>query len=129
MTALRPTSAAGLLIRAAIAGLTLGTGWIHLTLGGVLFTLNGLGYLVAAAAMVVPLALAVRFRWLIRLGLIGYAMAAIVGWYLMGPRYDVAYLAKAIEIGLIVLLAIEVRAYDGSPIRRLRRIASRPARA
>ena len=129
MDALRPTSGAGLLIRLAIVGLTIATGWIHLTLGGMLFTLNGLGYLVAAAAMVVPLALAVRFRWFIRLGLIGYALAAIVGWYLMGPRYDVAYIAKAIEVALIVLLAIEIRAYDGSPIRRLRRPASRPARA
>lgn len=123
MNALHATSGVGLFVRGGIVGLTLATGWIHLTLGGLLFTLNGLGYLVAAAAMVVPLALAVRFRWFIRLGLIGYAVAAIIGWYVMGPRYDVAYVAKAIEVGLIVLLAIEVRAYDGSPIRRIRRLA------
>lgn len=121
MNALRPTSPRGLAIRAAIVGLTLATGWIHLTLGGMLFTLNGIGYLVAAIAMVVPLGLAIRFRWFIRLGLIGYALAAIVGWYVTGPRYDVAYIAKAIEVALIVLLAIEVRAYDGNPIRHLRR--------
>lgn len=129
MNELRPTSGVGLLIRAAIVGLTLATGWIHLTLGGLLFTLNGLGYLVAAAAMVVPLALTVRFRWFIRLGLIGYVLAAIAGWFVMGPRYDVAYIAKAIEVALIVLLAVEVRAYDGSPIRRIRRLATPPARA
>jgi hypothetical protein len=129
MHALRPTSGAGLLLRGAIVALAIATGWIHLTLGGPLFTLNGLGYFVAAIAMVVPLALAVRFRWFIRLGLIGYALAAIVGWYVMGPRYDVAYLAKAIEVALIVLLAIEARAYDGNPIRRVRRSASGPARA
>lgn len=128
MSTLRPTSGTGLVIRAAIVGLTLATGWIHLTLGGLLFTLNGLGYLVAAAVMVAPVALAVRFRWFIRIGLIGYAVATIVGWYVMGPRYDVAYLAKAIEVTLIVLLALEVRAYDGSPIRRIRRLASPPAR-
>ena len=121
MNALRPTSPRGMAIRAAIVGLTLATGWIHLNLGGVLFTLNGIGYLVAAIAMVVPLGLAIRFRWFIRLGLIGYALAAIVGWYVMGPRYDVAYIAKAIEVALIVLLAIEVVAYDGNPIRHLRR--------
>jgi hypothetical protein len=121
MNALRPTSPSGLAIRAAIVGLTLATGWIHLNLGGMLFTLNGIGYLVAAVAMVVPLGLAIRFRWFIRLGLIGYALAAIVGWYVMGPRYDVAYIAKAIEVALIVLLAIEVRAYDGNPIRHIRR--------
>ena len=127
MNALRPTSTAGLLIRAAIVGLTLATGWIHLHLGGLLFTLNGAGYFVAAAAMVVPLALAVRFRWFIRLGLIGYAVTAIVGWFLMGPRYDTAYLAKAIELGLIALLVIEVWAYDGNPLHRIGRTA-RPLR-
>lgn len=125
MNALRPTSPAGLLIRAVIVGLALATGWIHLTLGGPLFTLNGIGYGVAAVAMVAPLAIAVRFRWLIRLGLIGYAATAIVAWFVMGPRYDVAYLAKAIEVALIVLLAIEVHVYDGNPLGRIRR-AVRP---
>jgi hypothetical protein len=122
MVTLRPTAPAGLVLRALIVGLTVATGWIHLNLGGMLFTLNGLGYLVAALAMIVPLALAIRFRWFIRLGLIGYAVAAIVGWYLTGPRYDVAYVAKAIEVGLIALLLVEVRAYDGNPLRRVRRI-------
>ena len=129
MNGLRPTSPAGLLIRAVIVGLALATGWIHLALGGPLFTLNGIGYGVAAVAMVVPLAIAVRFRWLIRLGLIGYAAAAIVAWFVMGPRYDVAYLAKAIEVALIVLLAIEVHVYDGNPIGRIRRAVRPPVGA
>ena len=128
MHALRPTNAAGLAVRAAIVGLTLATGWIHATLGGPLFTLTAVGYLVAAVAMVAPIGIAVRFRWLIRLGLIGYAATAIVAWYLTGPRYDIAYLAKAIEIGLIALLLVEVWAYDGSPISRVRR-ALRPTGA
>lgn len=122
METLRSTSPMGLLVRTAIVALTIATGWIHLTLGGLLFTLNGLGYLVAALAMLAPFALAIRLRWLVRLGLIGYALAAIVGWYLTGPRYDIAYVAKAIEVGLIALLLIEVRGYDGNPIRRIRRI-------
>ena len=75
-----------------------------------------------ASPMVVPLAIAIRCRWLIRLGLIGYAATAIVAWYLTGPRYDVAYVAKAVEVALIALLAIEVRAYDGNPLRRLRQV-------
>jgi hypothetical protein len=129
MNGLRPTSGLGFVIRAAIVGLTLATGWIHLQLGGMLFTLNGIGYGVAAIAMIIPLGLAIRFRWFIRLGLIGYALAAIIGWYLTGPRYDTAYLAKAIEVGLIALLLIEVRAYDGNPLRRLRRTGAPLARA
>ena len=74
-TALRPTD---VVIRAAIVGLALATGYIHFTLGGLLFTLNAVGYAVAAVAMIVPLALAVRFRWVVRLGLIGYAATTIV---------------------------------------------------
>jgi hypothetical protein len=128
MHALRPTNAVGLAVRAAIVGMTLATAWIHATLGGPLFTLNAVGYLIAAVAMVAPIGIAVRFRWLIRLGLIGYAATAIVAWYLTGPRYDIAYLAKAIEIGLIALLLVEVWAYDGNPISRVRR-ALRPTGA
>jgi hypothetical protein len=121
MNVLRPARPAGLLVRAAIVGLTIATGWIHLSLGGPLFTLNALGYFAAAGAMIAPLAIAARLRWLVRLGLIGYAITAIVAWYAIGPRYDVAYVAKAIEVALIALLALEVWAYDGNPIRRLRR--------
>ena len=114
---------------AAIVLLTLATGWIHLTLGGTLFTLNGLGYVAAAIAFVAPLAIAHRFRWLVRLGLMGYALATIVGWALMGPRYDLAYVSKAIEVVLIMLLVVEIRAYDGNPIDRARRAIGTLARA
>jgi hypothetical protein len=127
MRTLRPTSRAGIAIRLAIVALTVTTGWIHLTLGGLLFELNGLGYLVAAAAIVVPIGVAVRFRWLVRLGLAGYAVTAIIGWFLMGPRYDVAYFAKAVELTLIALLGIEIWAFDGNPLRRIGR-AVRPLR-
>ena len=129
MRKLRPTSPAGLLLRAAIVALTLATGLIHATLGGLLFELNAAGYLVAALAMVAPIGLAIRYRWLIRLGLIGYAATAIVAWYLMGPRYDVAYVAKAIEVVLIALLLVEARAYDGNPLPRIRRAVGPAARA
>src|SRR5262245_3170473 len=56
-------------IRSGIVALTLATGLLHLTLGGLLFTLNGLGYLTAAVAMVIPLELAIRYRGVVRLGL------------------------------------------------------------
>ena len=129
MFKLRPGSHAAILVRLAIVALTVATGLIHLTLGGLLFTLNGAGYLVAALAMVLPLALVMRFRWCIRIGLVGYALAAIVGWYLTGPRYDVAYVAKAIEVVLIALLLLEIRSFDGNPVRRVRRTVAALVRA
>ncbi|HEV2006130.1 MAG TPA: hypothetical protein VGQ85_05890 [Candidatus Limnocylindrales bacterium] len=108
-------------IRLVIVALTLATGYIHSTLGGPLFTLNAIGYAVAAVAMVIPLGMAIRFRGLVRLGLIGYASTAIVAWYLIGPRYDIAYVAKAIEVALIGLLAIDFVRHDGNPVALLRR--------
>jgi hypothetical protein len=115
---LRPSD---MVVRAAIVALTLATGYIHLTLGGLLFTLNALGYFVAAVAMIAPLAIAVRFRWIVRIGLIVYAATAIVAWAIMGPYFSTAYVAKGIEIALIVLLAIDFARHDGNPIALVRR--------
>lgn len=117
-SALSPVDVA---VRAAIVGLALATGYIHSTLGGLLFTLNATGYAVAAVAIAIPLALAVRFRWVVRVGLMGYAATAIVAWAVMGPYFSTAYLAKGIEIALIVLLAIDFVRHDGSPLSVVRR--------
>jgi hypothetical protein len=116
-SSLRPLD---VIIRIAIVGLTLGTAYIHSTLGGLLFTLNATGYLVAAVAIVIPLALAVRFRWFIRLGLMGYAATAIVAWAVQGPYYSTAYIAKAIEVVLIALIAIDFARMDGNPVKVVR---------
>ena len=117
-TALRTSD---VVVRAAIVALTLATGYIHFTLGGLLFTLNATGYAVAAVAMIIPLALAVRFRWVIRIGLVGYAATAIVAWAIMGPYFSTAYIAKGIEVALIVLLAVDFARHDGSPVSVVRR--------
>jgi len=117
-SALRPTN---VVVRVAIVGLALATGYIHSTLGGLLFTLNAVGYLVAAVAMIIPLALAVRFRWIVRVGLVGYAATTILGWALQGPFYSTAYLAKGIEVALIVLLVVDFARMDGNPVAVVRR--------
>jgi hypothetical protein len=116
-----PLRASDVVIRAAIVGLALATGYTHSTLGGLLFTLNAVGYAVAAVAMIVPLALAVRFRWVVRLGLIGYAATTIIGWALQGPYYQTAYIAKAIEVVLIVLVAVDFARMDGNPVAVVKR--------
>lgn len=116
----RPFSATDAAIRIAIVGLALGTAYIHSTLGGLLFTLNATGYVVFAVAMVAPIALASRFRWLTRIGLVGYAATTILGWAITGPYYSTAYVAKAIEVALIVLVAIDFVRFDGNPVAKVR---------
>ena len=116
-----PLRVSDVVIRTAIVGLALATGYIHSTLGGLLFTLNAVGYLVAAVAMIVPLALAVRFRWVVRLGLIGYAATTILGWAIQGPFYDTAYIANAIEVALIALVAVDFARTDGNPVAVVKR--------
>jgi hypothetical protein len=112
-TSLRPADVA---IRAAIVALTLSTAYIHSTLGGPLFTFNAIGYVVAAVALIVPLAIAVLFRWVVRVGLMGYAATAIVAWAVIGPYFSTAYIAKAIEVALIVTLAVDFARHDGNPL-------------
>ena len=116
-----PLRTSDVVVRAAIVALALTTGYIHYTLGGLLFTLNAVGYAVAAIAIVVPLALAVRFRWVVRVGLMGYAATAIVMWAIQGPYYSTAYIAKGVEVALIVLLAVDFARHDGNPINVVRR--------
>jgi hypothetical protein len=101
---------------ALVAGtviLTLATAYIHSTLGGLLFTLNAIGYTVLALALIVPIPLFDRFRWLIRLGLLGFVLATIGGWIMFGARYDMAYLSKAIEVVLIGFLLVSIYRFDG----------------
>ena len=113
--------ASDVVLRAVIVGLAVATGYIHSTLGGLLFTLNAVGYATFAVAMIVPLALALRFRWAIRLALIGYAATTIVGWAIQGPYFTTAYIAKVIEVALIVAVAVDFARMDGDPVAVVKR--------
>ena len=103
----------------AIVELTLTTAWIHLSLGGLLFTLNAVGYAVLAAAMVVIATvshpLVRRFDWLPRVGLAAYTLATIGGYLVMGPYFSLGWVAKAIEIAILTLLAADLHRAYGSP--------------
>jgi hypothetical protein len=119
-------STAAAVLRIVIVVLALGTAYIHATLGGLLFTLNAIGYTGIALAMVLPGPFA-GARWLIRLALIGFTVATIVGWVAFGARFSLAYVDKVIELGLILALVIETWRTDGNPIviaRRIRRLPS-----
>jgi hypothetical protein len=102
-------------LRAVVAGCGLASAWIHLTMGGLLFTMNAAGYLALAVALVIPLDLARRARWLTRLALLGFTSATILGWLLMGARFPLAYIDKAIEVVLIGFLLADIWRADGPP--------------
>lgn len=116
--------AVGAGLAAVIAALALATGYIHSTLGGLLFTLNALGYAGLAALYILgawaPLPIVQRFSWFPRVALAGYALLTIIGWAIQGPYYSTAFIAKGIEVTLIALIAVDVVRVWGSPMAMIR---------
>jgi hypothetical protein len=108
-------------VRIGILGLTLATAYIHFTLGGLMFLANAAGYAGFAVLMATPLEIASRYRWLIRVGLIGFTVGTMVAWQLFGARFWLGYLDKGIEIALVALLGLEMFHYDGGPLGVARR--------
>ena len=105
-------------LTAAIVGLTLATAYIHFTLGGVLFTLNALGYVGLAMAFVVaaiPFPSVERFSWLPRVGLAAFTAITIGAYLVIGPYFSLGWIAKAVEVGMLVLLAFDVARVYRSP--------------
>ena len=108
----------GSVLTIGIVGLTLVTAYIHLTLGGLLFTLNGLGYLGLAAMVVIGAVvrrpIVERFAWLPPLALAGYTTVTILGYLVIGPYFALGWITKGVEVALIGLIAMQlVRAYGG----------------
>jgi hypothetical protein len=120
MTQVLQSRTFGALLTAAIVGLTLATGYIHFTLGGVLFTLNALGYAGLAAMIVIgaiaPLPIVEKFSWFPRVALIGYAAMTIAGYLVMGPYFTLGWIAKGIEVALIALVVVDILRVYGSPM-------------
>ena len=120
MSAIFRSRTFGAVLTVAIVGLTLATAYIHLNLGGMLFTLNGLGYLGLAALIVIgaaaPMPIVERFSWFPRVALMGYAALTIVGYLVMGPYFTLGFIAKGIEVTLIALLVVDIFRVYGSPM-------------
>jgi hypothetical protein len=114
------TRAAGFVVTAAIVGLTLATANIHLGLGGLLFTLNAIGYAGLAGLIVIgaaaPMPIVQRFSWFPRVALIGYTAMTIAGYLVMGPYFTLGWIAKGIEVVLISFLVVDVIRVYGSPM-------------
>jgi hypothetical protein len=120
MTQVLRSRSFGAVLTAAIVGLTLATAYIHFTLGGLLFTLNALGYAGLAVMIVIgaaaPMPIVEKFSWFPRVALIGYTATTIVGYLVMGPYFTLGFIAKGIEVALIALLVVDVFRVYGSPM-------------
>jgi hypothetical protein len=114
----RAGRAAGLILTVAIVELTLTTAYIHYSLGGPLFTLNATGYAVLAVCLVLtsiqPDGPIGRLGWLPRIGLAGYTLVTISGYLVMGPYFALGWIAKAVEVAILTLLAVDLRQTIGS---------------
>ena len=102
----------------AIVDLALITAYIHLTLGGTLFTLNAIGYAALAAALVasaIPHPFVARFAWLPRVALGAYTAVTIVAYLVVGPYFSLGWVAKGVEVAIIALLAADLVRLYGSP--------------
>jgi hypothetical protein len=108
----------------AIIGLTLGTAYIHSTLGGLLFTLNAIGYGVLAALVILTATvrhpITRRLAWLPRLGLAGYTGVTILGYLVLGPYFFLGWVTKAIEVVLVGLVALDLLVSYRGPVGLLR---------
>jgi hypothetical protein len=119
----RSGAAVALGLTIAIVDLALITAYIHFTLGGTLFTLNAVGYGALAAALVasaLPHPFVRRFAWLPRVGLAGYTAVTILAYLAMGPYFSLGWMAKAVEVAILVLLAADLARLYGSPTGLLR---------
>jgi len=110
---------AGAMLTAVIVALTGATAYIHLGLGGMLFTLNGLGYIGLAVLYVIgalaPTAMIQKFSWFPRIALMGYAAMTIVAYLVIGPYFTLGWIAKGIEVTLITLVGVDILRVYGSP--------------
>lgn len=101
---------AGAVLLLVILELTLATAYIHVGLGGPLFTLNAIGYLALATAL--SASAAVPFLrphgWLPRIGLAGYTLVTISAYLIIGPYFALGWIAKAIEVAIVGLILVDL---------------------
>lgn len=120
MAALASRSRRGALLTALAVTLALITAYVHLTLGGTLFTLNALGYLGFSLLLVigasVPHPTVVRFAWVPGVGLGAYAAATILAYLIVGPHFALGWITKVVELALIAVVTADlIRAYGSAP--------------
>ena len=124
----RTQNALGLALGVVAVDLALTTAYIHLSLGGTLFTLNALGYAGLAGALVlgaIPHPITRRFGWLPRVALLGYTLTTIAAYLAMGPYFTLGWIAKAVEVGLVAVLVADLVRLYGTPVGLRRAVLGR----
>jgi hypothetical protein len=105
------TRLVGRVLTLTLIMLTLSTAYIHLSLGGTIFLLNGIAYTVLAAGLVgstLPFAFVRRLRWLPRIGVAGFALVTIGAYVVIGPYSLLGLATKAIEVAIISLVGADL---------------------
>ncbi len=99
-----------ILLTGVILELTLATAIIHLTLGGTLFLLNGLGYLALGAIYLASAALPSmrRHAALPKAALAAYASITIAAYLVTGPYFTLGWVTKGIELAIVSLVAADL---------------------
>lgn len=102
-----------------VMALTVITALIHLMLSwqladgsGLIFLLNGLGYLVLLAAIYAPISGLARYRALLCWILLTYTALTFVLWVFIGARSTTAYVDKVVELALLFLIWLEARRFS-----------------
>jgi len=112
--------ASGVILTAGIVALTAATSYIHFSLGGLLFFLNGMGYAgllgLVVLGTVAPHPLVARFSWFPRLALLGYTALTIAAYLVMGPYFGLGWITKGIEVAIIALVSLDVIRVYGGPL-------------
>ena len=96
-------------VQIGIALATIGTAVIHMMLGGWLFILNGIGYLVLGAAVLAPMPFLQQRRGIVRLMLLAYTFVTIVAYFVAHPNFawqtdGLGLFTKLVEVILFLLL-------------------------
>ena len=106
------TTTPRILLTGVILELTIATAYIHLSLGGTLFLLNGLGYLALGTAYLLaallPMPPVRRLGWLPRAGLATFASVTIVAYLVTGPYFTLGWITKGIELAIMLLVVADL---------------------
>src|SRR6188508_548488 len=69
---------------------------------------------VELALTTIPHPLVARFSWLPRIGLAGFTAVTIGAYLIIGPYFTLGWVAKAVEVAILTLLAADVLRVYGS---------------